>query len=665
MLFGDPNQAARDKAAQEAQSAEEAQRAADEAARAEEQRRQEQERERKRKQEFDDNKSKLLKEMGGADTGGMGFKDDDDDASAAYEANLRHFRDLDKKERALREKALAKLKGTKDEVWCRMRMSIPFPEPPISDAMNQYQNTVLRYDHQKRVWDERCGGPSAQEGYKGFTDELAGLKPPQKTDQKLAMKSDSDDDEKIHMPTRSAAAGSEISSSRTEAHAESGSGGLAFKSDDDDAPRPAHHAAAVAEETLPPVEEKPIESSRGDDSNPSQPSTPDHGTEAFGAHNADVTAADLAESPAPHLTAPHLAATPAAAHQTAAPEEIAPQASAPKTGSRSAQAGTDASPAPGIPAAASFAGIPIVQGMARAGSAPDVHMEPDARFAGRSTSVEAEPQGAGGTCQGSCADRLLEQQGAALDRFRAQSVEFPKAIIMGHLNYGLSLAKQEGAKINSELRSTAIELPAYFDFTGLKPCGAGVCLGVTDEAASRADKALRQNSAGNSVSDWLHLLSSRENPKGPPPTVVLMKAERTSLSDLAALKEAEGLRAAAGLSGPVPTSFLESSGFEALVESKKGLKDNLQNTGKMVKAVEQSAKDINHCLQDPDGDADQCLKGVNVAFDKGTDLLGGTPAGGAAARVTAARDAYQGFIKNVLKTGEDLIIQTAQCIGRC
>lgn len=63
-----------------------------------------------------------------------------------------------------------------------MRVLIPFPDFPASDILDQYPSRVARYREQKHAWDARCGGPSAKDGYRDFTGELAAWKPPAKAE---------------------------------------------------------------------------------------------------------------------------------------------------------------------------------------------------------------------------------------------------------------------------------------------------------------------------------------------------------------------------------------------------------------------------------------------------------------------------------------------------
>lgn len=185
-----------------------------------------------RQKAFEDKKSKILDQMGGASER-LAMKDDDDDAKARAAsldaAQARRFELIHEDEMDERWKALAKLKGSPDENWCRMRIMMPFPTRPVQDPLDQYPRMVRRYDEQKRAWDKRCGGPSTKPGYHDFSEEMASLKPSSAAGRPAPGGKTPAEAASAPAPAAPPVAGAAVS---TPAPVKD-SGTLAFKSDDD------------------------------------------------------------------------------------------------------------------------------------------------------------------------------------------------------------------------------------------------------------------------------------------------------------------------------------------------------------------------------------------------------------------------------------------------
>lgn len=132
------------------------------------------EQEAERQRLFQAQKSSLLNATGAE--GGLRLRDSATEDAATAQRNwlLRlHQREMD-----LRQAALAGLKGTPDEEWCKLNLiHVRLPTPPLNDVAGQYPAMVQRYLGQRDAWDRRCGGPSAQAGYRDGDRELLAQHP--------------------------------------------------------------------------------------------------------------------------------------------------------------------------------------------------------------------------------------------------------------------------------------------------------------------------------------------------------------------------------------------------------------------------------------------------------------------------------------------------------
>lgn len=123
---------------------------------------------------FQAQKSSLLHATGVA--GGLSLRDsasaDADTAQRNWLLRL-HQREMD-----LRQAALAGLEGTPDEEWCKLNLiHVRLPTPPLNDVAAQFPGMVQRYLGHRDAWDRRCGGPSAQAGYRDGDRELLARHP--------------------------------------------------------------------------------------------------------------------------------------------------------------------------------------------------------------------------------------------------------------------------------------------------------------------------------------------------------------------------------------------------------------------------------------------------------------------------------------------------------
>jgi hypothetical protein len=206
----------------------------------------------------------------------------------SYASRLAHFRELHDAEMDQRRAALEKLKGTGAEKWCAAHIGILFPEPPKVDIVNSYPNKVRSYDREKQTWDKRCGGPSQQVGYAGFTDELAGLKPDAAP---APVAGTTTKAPTYEAPAPPPAAEPEKPAADSFADAEKELGGPPEKKTG--APTDAPSSAQSV----------PADQGSAPDSGPSPDDSKNtnHSTNFFGQPNAKVTEKDLADSRAPEL----------------------------------------------------------------------------------------------------------------------------------------------------------------------------------------------------------------------------------------------------------------------------------------------------------------------------------------------------------------------------
>jgi len=215
-----------------------------------------------------------------------------------YEIRLDHFRELHDAEMDQRRAALKKLKGTSAEKWCAAHIGILFPEPPVVDVTHSYPDKVRAYDREKQRWDERCGGPSQQDGYQSFDDELAALKP----DAPPAPAAVPGTTAKA--PTYDAPAPSPQADAPAAAQPEKPADSFADAAKELDDSPPAKTAPAA--DAPPSAQTPPADVGAAPDSAPSPDDSQNtnRATEFFGEKNAKVTAKDLADTRAPDLTDP-------------------------------------------------------------------------------------------------------------------------------------------------------------------------------------------------------------------------------------------------------------------------------------------------------------------------------------------------------------------------
>lgn len=124
---------------------------------------------------FEQQKAALLGATGGSGSTSLSPRDSSaDDADAAQ---LNWLMRLHQREMDQRRAALEKLKGSPDETWCKLNLiHVRMPTPPLNDIAGQYPGMTMKYLDARDTWDNRCGGPSAQPGYRDNDSELMALR---------------------------------------------------------------------------------------------------------------------------------------------------------------------------------------------------------------------------------------------------------------------------------------------------------------------------------------------------------------------------------------------------------------------------------------------------------------------------------------------------------
>jgi hypothetical protein len=215
------------------------------------------------------------------------------EADDSYASRLGRFRELHDAEMDQRRAALEKLKGTPAEKWCAAHIGILFPEPPKLDIVNSYPNKVRAYDREKQIWDKRCGGPSQQVGYQGFTDELAALKP----DAPPAPAAGATARAPTYEAPAPPAAAPNAEPEKTAADS--------FADAEKELEAPPAKKAAASTDASSSAQGPPADQSAAPDSDagpsPDDSANMNHSTKVFGEKNAKVTAKDLTDTRAPEL----------------------------------------------------------------------------------------------------------------------------------------------------------------------------------------------------------------------------------------------------------------------------------------------------------------------------------------------------------------------------
>jgi hypothetical protein len=108
-----------------------------------------------RKRAFESQKNDLLRRM---DASSM-----TPDKGGPARADLEKIGSLHNKEVELRHKALAKLKGSKNENWCKLHLpqAVLLPKLYFNDVGNRDVENIRKFQSDRYAWDKRCGGPSA------------------------------------------------------------------------------------------------------------------------------------------------------------------------------------------------------------------------------------------------------------------------------------------------------------------------------------------------------------------------------------------------------------------------------------------------------------------------------------------------------------------------
>lgn len=124
---------------------------------------------------FEQQKAALLSATGSEGAGGLSPRDSSVDDSSG--AQLNWLMRLHQREMDQRQAALAKLAGSPDENWCKLNLiHVRMPTPPLNDIAGQYPGMTLRYLDARDTWDNRCGGPSTQAGYRDNDSALMALR---------------------------------------------------------------------------------------------------------------------------------------------------------------------------------------------------------------------------------------------------------------------------------------------------------------------------------------------------------------------------------------------------------------------------------------------------------------------------------------------------------